>query len=293
MPRSMTGFGRNQSENASASVTWEARSVNSRYLDLKWRLPAFLRSREPELEKIVRKHADRGRLEITCNFQPRRPDLMDAGLNLPLAQAMLHSVGELARGMGHKFTPDYTRLLSIGFLWQESGAEADPDLIESLKRGLDDAMIDLREARLREGELLARDISGRLAKLEAWRAEIARMAPQVKEDKFLALRQRLASVLEKLGVEPSDERVLQEVAVLSDKLDISEELTRLGCHLERIGQLLAEPTDVGKRLDFLLQETFREINTLGNKAQNIEVSRMVVDFKAELEKCREQVQNIE
>ncbi|GAB6038349.1 YicC family protein [Fundidesulfovibrio butyratiphilus] len=293
MPRSMTGFGRNQSESASASVTWEVRSVNSRYLDLKWRLPAFLRSREPELEKTVRKHADRGRLEITCNFQPRQADLMDVGLNLPLAESMLRSLDELARRRGHDFTPEYTRLLSIGCLWQESGAEADPDLFAFLKQGLDDAMADLRASRLREGDLLARDISGRLAKLEAWRAEIFRMAPQVKEDKFQALRTRLSSVLEKLGVEPSEERVLQEVAVLSDKLDISEELTRLGCHLERIGQLLAEPSDVGKRLDFLLQETFREINTLGNKAQNIEVSRMVVDFKAELEKCREQAQNIE
>ncbi len=112
-------------------------------------------------------------------------------------------------------------------------------------------------------------------------------------EKFLALRTRLTAVLEKLGVEPAEERVLQEVAVLSDKLDLTEEMTRLGCHLDQIGVLLGQDGDVGKRLDFLLQEAFREINTCGNKAQNIDISRMVVEFKAELEKCREQVQNIE
>lgn len=293
MPKSMTGFGRSLTENPYASVVWEARSVNSRYLDLKWRLPLFLRASESDLEKVVRRFVERGRLEVSCNFQPHRPEALDVSLNKPLAQAMLRSVEELAKDMGHAFAPDYTRLLTIAHLWQEGMKDAPEGLLQDLAAGLAQALDDLNASRLREGELLASDILARLTKLSAWHAEIARLAPKIKEEKFLALRQRLASVLEKLGVEPSEERLLQEVAVMSDKLDVTEELTRLGCHLDQIRELLGQEGDVGKRLDFLLQECFREINTCGNKAQSIEVSRVVVEFKAELEKCREQVQNIE
>ena len=101
------------------------------------------------------------------------------------------------------------------------------------------------------------------------------------------------AILEKVGVEPTQERLLQETAILADKLDVSEELTRLAGHLGRLTSLTQNGGEVGKKLDFLIQEAFREINTCGNKAQNLDISRVVVDFKAELEKCREQVQNIE
>jgi uncharacterized protein (TIGR00255 family) len=289
----MTGFGRSITENDFANVVWEARSVNSRYLDLKWRLPLFLRASESDLEKVVRRYVDRGRLEVTCNFQPIRAEALDVSLNMPLAKAMLTSVADLARDMACDFAPDFTRLLTISHLWQEGMKDAPEGLLESLKSGLALALEDLNAARLREGDLMAADVLRRLEKLYGWHAEIKRLAPRVKEEKFQALRVRLGAVLEKLGVEPSDERILQEVAVMTDKLDVSEELTRLSAHLDQIRELAGKAQDVGKRLDFLLQEAFREINTCGNKAQSIEISRMVVEFKAELEKCREQVQNIE
>ncbi len=206
---------------------------------------------------------------------------------------MLSSVGELASEMGHDFAPDFTRLMTISHLWQEGMKDAPEELMASLKAGLEQALADLNASRVREGDLLAGDILGRLEKLSGWHGEIRKLAPKIKEEKFQSLRTRLTTVLEKLGIEPSEERILQEVAVMSDKLDVTEELTRLGCHLDQIRELLAQEGDVGKRLDFVLQETFREINTCGNKAQSIEVSRIVVSFKAELEKCREQVQNIE
>lgn len=293
MPKSMTGFGRGQTESPLADATWEVRSVNSRYLDIKWRLPVFLRSCEQDLEKVVRRFAERGRLEIVCDFRPHRPEALDVALNVPLAQAMIRSVSELAASLGHAFAPDYTRLLTIGSLWQEGMKDAPPELMQALVDGLAAAMADHGRSRLSEGAALAADILARLKTLSAWREDLARLAPKVKEDKFQALRGRLSAVLEKLGVEPTEDRVLQEVAVLTDKLDVSEELTRLAAHLERIAEMAGRDDDVGKRMDFLIQEAFREINTCGNKAQNIEMSRIVVEFKAELEKCREQVQNIE
>ena len=195
--------------------------------------------------------------------------------------------------MGQAFQPDFTRLLTISHLWQEGLKDAPPELAQALREGLALALVDLQAARAREGGLLAADILRRLDRLDAWHGQIKELAPKVKEEKFLGLRARLATLLEKAGIDAPEERVVQEVALLSDKLDVTEELTRLGCHLEQIRELLGQDGDVGKRLDFLLQEAFREINTCGNKAQSIEVSRIVVEFKAELEKVREQVQNIE
>lgn len=130
MPKSMTGFGRGSTDNAFANVVWEARSVNSRYLDLKWRLPFFLRANEPDLEKVVRQYVERGRLEVICNFQPHRPEVLDVALNKPLAQAMLRSVSDLAASMGHDFVPDYTLLLTISSLWQEGMKDAQPEILE-------------------------------------------------------------------------------------------------------------------------------------------------------------------
>jgi len=293
MPKSMTGFGKSVTENEFASVIWEARSVNSRYLDLKWRLPLFLRANEALLEKVVRRHVERGRLEVSCVFQPAAPEALDVSLNEPQARAMLACVARLATDMGFAFTPDFTRLLAISHLWQEGMRDAPEDLLETLTEGLRLALKDLGAARLREGGLMAADILSRLDTLGALHADLVRLAPKIKEDKFEALRARLGAVFEKLEVEPPEERILQEVAVLSDKLDVSEELTRLDAHLAQIRALLGQEGDMGKRLDFLCQEAFREINTCGNKAQSIEMSRIVVEFKAELEKCREQVQNIE
>jgi len=293
MPKSMTGFGKSRVENEYAAVIWEARSVNSRYLDLKWRLPLFLRGSESGFEKVVRRHAERGRVEISCVVQPVRAEALDVSLNEPQAKAMLEAVAALARGMGHTFTPDFSRLLGISHLWQEGMRDAPENLLESITEGLVLALLDLGAARLREGDILARDIFGRLEKLADMHAGLEGLAPKIKEEKFQALRTRLAAVFERLQVEPPEERILQEVAVMSDKLDVTEELTRLKAHLDQIRELLGQGGDVGKRLDFLCQEAFREINTCGNKAQSIEVSRIVVEFKAELEKCREQVQNIE
>jgi len=293
MPKSMTGFGRSGTEDAFASVVWEARSVNSRYLDLKWRLPIFLRAHESDLERVVRAHVERGRLEVCCNFQPHKAEALDVALNVPLAQAMLRSVEALARDNGHAFTPDYSRLLTLSSLWQEGMKDAPAELMEALTSGLAAALEDLNVSRLREGGLLAADILRRLERLRAWHADIRQLAPKVKEEKFLALRTRLSAVLEKLGVEPAEERVLQEVAVLSDKLDITEEMTRLGCHLDQIGVLLGQDGDVGKRLDFLAQEMNREINTIGSKANDSLISREVVVLKTELEKFREQAMNVE
>jgi uncharacterized protein (TIGR00255 family) len=293
MPKSMTGYGKSRLESGAFTQVWEVRGVNGRFLDLKWRLPHFLRSQEAALERVVREFVARGRLEVHLEFTPTGSDPWRACLNRGLAGAMLDELAELAKEREIPFAPDCNRLLSLSHLWREEAADDDPELIAALTEGLRQALADFTQARAREGQGLAKDLLERFEQLAVWRQAIEELAPAVKTEKTDQLVARITAVMEKAGVEPSRERLLQETAILADRLDVSEEMTRLAGHLERMLSLIRQGGEIGKRLDFLIQESFREINTCGNKAQNLEISRMVVDFKAELEKCREQVQNIE
>ena len=293
MPKSMTGYGKSLVETDSYTQVWEVRGVNSRFLDLKWRLPLFLRPSEAALERVVREQVARGRLEVHLEFSPKRTDMWKATLDTGLANAMLDELDALAKAREIPHAPDLNRLLGLSQLWREEAVEPDPTLFENLSHGLRLALTDFNDARSREGRALADDLLARLATLSGWRDAIEAAAPAVKAEKMEQLAARIALVLEKAGLEPAQDRLLQETAILADKLDVSEELTRLSGHLGRLEGLLREGGEIGKKLDFLVQYAFREINTCGNKAQNLDVSRLVVDFKAELEKCREQVQNLE
>jgi uncharacterized protein (TIGR00255 family) len=293
MVRSMTGYGRSELATDRWALTFEVKSVNSRYLDLKWRLPSILRGLESELEKVVREVGSRGRLEVSLNFRVLATGVLEASLNIPLAKAMIGQLSQLSDKLGVIYTPDLNRLLAVTGLWQDSAAEPDPALVADATACLRAALADWDQARAREGKALAADIAGRLTALNGWVAEIAALAPKVQEEKKTATAERIRQMLEKAGAELEEARILQETAVLADRLDVSEELTRLTTHLARLDKLLADGGEAGKRLDFLMQEIFREINTCGNKCQDAGISRLVVDFKAELEKCREQVQNIE
>lgn len=293
MLKSMTGFGRSILQEDDWSQDWEIRSVNGRHLDIKWRLPSGARSLESQFERVVREVASRGRVNISLNLQIARPELLGLQLNTVMAESMLRQMGRFAQGRGDEFAPDYTRMMGMSFLWDDNSGEPAQELSEGLERGLRAALQDWDEARVQEGQALRKDVSGRLINLEKWLAQLGERTPQVKEERFEAVQARIQQTLDRYAIDLDQDRLLQEIAVLSDKLDVSEELTRLAAHLEALAQVLQEGADAGKRLDFLLQECFREINTCGNKAQDTTVSRIVVDFKAELEKCREQVQNIE
>ena len=293
MLRSMTGFGRCFLEEEDWTQTWEVRSVNNRFLDAKWRLPVFARPLETRLEKALKRFASRGRIEISLNIRFHRAGGAAPQFNAEQARGMIDALTHFAREQGDVFVPDYTRLLGMSGLWDDGFGEADEELAISLEAGLAGALEDWNESRRTEAKALEKDIRARILRMEEWLSWIRDRAPSVKEERFAAARERLAEVLEQHGQELEESRFLQEIAIMADKLDVSEEITRLNAHMDRIRELMASGEDAGRRLDFTIQECFREINTCGNKIQNIDVSRLVVDFKNELEKCREQVQNLE
>ncbi|MCJ2162988.1 MULTISPECIES: YicC/YloC family endoribonuclease [unclassified Pseudodesulfovibrio] len=293
MPVSMTGFGRFETNDDAWTHVWEIKSVNGRFLDVKWRMPGYLRSLENGWEKVLRAHASRGRVDVSLNLEVLDARILGVTFNETMAQAMFDQMEKLAVSRGGTFEPDYNRVLSMSALWRDCGTEPDPGLADSLTKGLEAALKEWVSSRATEGDALVADLTERMQNLRDLTEKVKQRIPDILEAKKAALRQRIVDMLESANAEFSEDRMLQEVAYLTDKLDVSEELTRLDAHLERLGEVMTEKADVGKKLDFLVQETFREINTCGNKAQDTEVSQLVVDFKAELERCREQVQNIE
>ena len=187
MLRSMTGFGRCVMEDADWTQTWEIRSVNNRHLDLKWRLPLQARGLESRLERVVRRFAARGRMEVSLTLQQRGTA---ASLRFDAAQAsaMLDQVAALADLHGDAFEPDYNALFAIPSLWERESEDGDDELEERLEEGLVAALEDWNESRETEGAALARDMAARIGKMEAWVERIDERAPQIKEERFAVLR---------------------------------------------------------------------------------------------------------
>lgn len=293
MLKSMTGFGRALLEDSGISQAWEIRSVNSRNLDIKWRLPYRVRSLEPIWEKLVRQQSFRGRLEISLDLSISRADVPPVRLNRTLAEEMLAEISEFAESINEDFSPDLNRLVSISSIWEDQTLEPGDEIAELLEQGLLSALDDWNDSRIREAKALEMDITSRILRMQERVNNIEARAPEIKQDRFDQLRERIDQILENHRMELEEGRFLQEIAILADKLDVSEELTRLNSHLELLRDLLEEGADAGRRLDFTIQECFREITTCGNKIQDAQIQHLVVDFKNELEKCREQVQNLE
>ncbi len=293
MLKSMTGFGRSLLEDTDITQQWEIRSVNGRYLDMRWHVPVPLRCVQARLEKLVRQYAQRGRVDVHVLLQYGETAPHATYFDARQASFMLESLRLLAQEKQETFSADYNALLRISSLWGEQSHLMDESVVTRLEEGLMLALEDWNESRAAEGQGLALDIRSRILRMEEWVESIQARVPDIKEERMNTLRERLSELLKQQGLELDEGRFLQEVVVLADKLDVSEELTRLHYHLQRLNELLQVGKDVGRRLDFTLQECFREINTCGNKIPDVHLSRIVVDFKNELEKCREQVQNLE
>ena len=290
--RSMTGFGRSVQNNDLYTLIWEIRSVNGRFLDIKWKLPALLRPFESRFEKIVRQYAARGRVEIALTLQEVNQNKL-VSFDYTQAHAMLGELEKLAKERGESYQADYNSLLKIPALWIGNEEEADEELVLFAEESLIQALKDWNTSREEEAKSLKADLMMRFAKMREWLNQINDKAPEVKESRFQVVRERVQEVLQRMEVSFDENRFLQEIVLIADKLDVSEECTRLDAHIKRLFELMDNAEDAGRKLDFTLQESFREINTCGNKVQDSAVSVIVVDYKNELEKCRDQVQNLE
>lgn len=297
--RSMTGFGTSERETERFRVAATLRSVNHRYLDLVLRLKDEVRPAEPALRELLGERLHRGRVELSVDIQARasstQPPEVDRGL-LEGLHGVFESLerdglvtGQLTPGDLLRL-PQVVRLAEAGLPWEETDDEL-------LFRVVAEALDQLVAARATEGAKVRSVLEEKLDGLGAVVEELSGLAPEARDLAAADLSRRLEALLATHGDEGTASldpvRLAQEVAILADKSDVSEELDRLGAHLEHVREVLGDSGSIGKRLDFLAQEIFRELNTLGSKSRHPEMAKKMLDAKVLAEQIREQVQNVE
>ncbi len=293
----MTGFGRASVEVAGVRYAVEVRSVNHRYLDLKTRLPRALAPTEGVVRERVGHHASRGRVDVVVAAvagDQAGPSKVE--LNLPLARAVRDAHAEVASALGIPDRIDSGVVAAWPGVLQSVPVDVEDDTLGAvLGPALDAALSVLVEMRKREGAALAADLGARLDTIAEIAERVADRAPEQSRAYRERLLGRLRDLLSGLDVTVEEGRVVHEVAVFAEKADIAEEVSRLRSHVDQARGLLAQPDEeaVGRRLDFLCQEMFREANTVASKVQDRALSALAIDMKAELERLREQVQNVE
>jgi uncharacterized protein (TIGR00255 family) len=288
MIHSMTAFARCERQGEWGTAAWELRSVNHRYLEAGVRMPESVRDLEGVVRERLRTALKRGKVEAGLRLQTGEAAAAGVSLDVELARQVVHASREVDSLL---YNPAPVSSMDVlrwpGVIRTE---QADPETLKAaLLELLDEAIIELLEARAREGAQLRGFIEERLA---AVGAEVERVRTRVPEV-LAAQRERLLARLEEVRAELDPARLEQEMVLLAQKMDVTEEMDRLGAHVKEVGRVLKQGGAVGRRLDFLMQELNREANTLGSKSQDAETTRSSVELKVLIEQMREQVQNIE
>ncbi len=290
----MTGYGRSEAALGGRSVVIEIKSLNHRNLEVIVRLPAFLSFLEMDIKKRLNGKISRGRVEVGIKLDAEAG--IDGGeklsVNLPLIRDYYSLLSDIKKelGLDDEITLDVIARLKNGIYM--SDVEIDPEESwETISGALDKAIDSLIAMKEKEGEILCDDFIERLALTEKYIKNLELRSPQVALEYQARLKDRIAELAG--GVEIDEARVSQEVAILAEKSDINEETVRLASHIVQFREMIKEGGAIGRKLDFLLQEMHREINTIGSKSGDLEISHNVIEIKTELAKLREQVQNIE
>ncbi len=292
MIRSMTGYGRREAAWRGGSVAAEVRAVNHRFCEVQVRVPRPLAALEEEIKKLVQARCARGHIDVTVSLSGRVEGKKTARLDRALATQYDSLLRQLQRECKLSGAIDLALLAGFRDLFVVT-EEAQPDrrLPSLVTRLVRSALTDLDGMRRREGQALAKDLKSRVTLIAEARGRVAARAPLVVDEAFARMRARVDKLLG--GAAPDQTRLTQELAHFADRCDVSEELARLDSHVAQFRTLLDSHEPVGRTMDFLLQELGREINTIGSKANDTVITGQVIAVKGELEKIREQIQNVE
>lgn len=291
--RSMTGFGRGTAENGTASVTVDVKTVNNRFLDLNLRLPAEIAAMENEIRSEVAARISRGRVDLSIQLD--RTQVSELEPNDAMINGYLAAIARMQSDYGLKGEADINTIIRLPNVFRQKRLEADESLRSVVMSALDAALSDLVKMRENEGVKLSRVLHECLQQIERRIPLIESLTAVVTDEYQTRLSKRIEEMLGKSGLNAEIDRgrLVQEAAYLADRADISEEIARLKAHIGHFTDIMAEETDVGKRLDFLTQELNREANTVSSKTANLVIKENALAIKSEIEKIREQVQNIE
>lgn len=289
----MTGFGRASASENNYSITVELKTVNNRFLDINMRLPGELQLLEPVIKKLISNRLARGRVEV--NLQYDRNDAVEFELNRPMITGFLTAMQEMRDEFSLTGEPDINVIARLPNVVTTKKQEPSPEFLKTVESVFELAINDLETMRSKEGEMLATELSNRIDDIESRMPPIEDEAAKVADEYTVRLTKRVNELLAKTSsqLDIDQGRIAQEVAFLADRADISEEIARLTSHIEHFRSILIDERDVGKRLDFLTQELNREANTIASKTNNMIVKENALAIKSEIEKIREQVQNVE
>lgn len=290
----MTGYGRARETRNGRDITVEVRSVNNRYLDCTVKMPRAYIFAEDAVKSAVQKAASRGKVDVFISVDSLGAEETVVKVNEPLAKQYIDAMKQLIALGGGFVKSEYTAtdLARLPDVLTVTKAEEDLETISAdLSAVLEEALKNYVSMREVEGRKLAEDIFGRLNTIEALTAKVEERSPQTVAEYREKLTARMNEVLQSTTIDES--RILTEAAIFADKVAVDEETVRLRSHLAQLREMLQSDIPVGRKLDFLIQEVNRESNTIGSKCTDLEISKYVVELKAEIEKIREQVQNIE
>ena len=294
MIRSMTGYGRAEAAGARAILSVECRSVNHRHLDVSLKLPRLLGAFEADARRLIQAAVQRGRLEVGVTLTAAEGAVLNPlTVNLAQAREYAEAARALAQSLGLADGPALGWVMAqAGVLTREEQAPlSTEEAWPLLERALTAALAELVQRRETEGRALAQELAALGAQLGSHVDTVAQRAPRAVERRAARLRERMQAML--AGAEIDQARLATEVAVWADKTDVTEEMTRLRAHLAQLTSLLTGDGPAGRTLDFLIQEINREVNTIGSKADDLEISQAVIAAKSALEKMREQAANLE
>jgi uncharacterized protein (TIGR00255 family) len=288
----MTGYGRGEGVCNCGNVVVEVRSVNNRYLDCSVKLPRSYLFAEDALKSRVQKATTRGKVDVFVTLDQSAGDGLVVKVNEPLAASYVQALKALGQEFGLRDDVSVSLVSRFPDVLQVTKAPEDTDqLTAELCAVMDTALADYNAMRAREGKKLEEDVLSRLSTMEAFVSRVEERSPQTLAEYRARLEKKMAEVLENTQLDEA--RILTEAAIFADKIAVDEETVRLRSHIAQFREMLKTGGPVGRKLDFLVQEMNRETNTIGSKCNDLEISNVVVDMKAEIEKIREQIQNME
>ena len=290
--KSMTGYGKGVSSHDGRELTVELKSVNHRFLDISLRVPRTLNCIEDPIRKILSARLSRGHVDVFLNYRNTRTDSKTVRIDIPLAEAYVLAGRSIPTHLGLEDDLTISAVLKLPDVTEIVPASEDTDALIALAEEATNLAVDeLEKMRNLEGERLKAALSQSLMAMEAYRAKIMERAPFVVEDYRRKLTERIEQVLPDAEIDRT--RLATEIALFADRSCIDEEIVRLGSHFEQFRACLTSEEPIGRKVDFLIQEMNRECNTIGSKANDAELTNTVLLCKAEIEKLREQIQNVE
>lgn len=292
MIRSMTGYGRAVETVNGREFTVEIRSVNNRYLDCTVKMPRICSFAEDAIKQLIKTEVSRGKVDVFISVNAEAASDVQVTLNKPVVEGYLNAMRQMAQEYGVKDDISVTALARMPEVFLVEKPQADEQQLKAdLLSVVQKALEHYNHMRQVEGAALENDLRNRAATILELVAQVEQASPQTVADYRKRLEEKMREVLENKSIDES--RILTEAAIFADKIAVDEETVRLRSHLEQMDTMLTNGGSVGRKLDFLLQEMNREANTTGSKCTDVKVARIVVDIKAELEKIREQTQNLE